>query len=523
MANKWLFGSMFGKLMPRADDRNEAGGVAYQRTARQALAQYAATGCMNHTFYASADEQLAAVMELAWQVEPEFVAKVAIYGRGKGHMKDVPALLVAVLSVRSPGLMAEVFDRVIDTPKMLRNFVQIMRSGVVGRKSLGTLPKRLVIQWLEARTDEQVFRASVGNSPSLADILKMVHPKPATASRAALYGYLIGKGHDAAALPELVKRFEAFKADPSAFGADDLPKVPMDMLTSLPLEPRHWKAVARNASWQTLRMNLNTFSRHGVFADGSCVSAAADRLRDAAEIAKARVFPYQLMAAFMNAGEGVPGELTDALQDAMEVAISNVPEVPGKVWVFPDVSGSMQSPVTGRREGSTSKVRCVDVAALVAAAVLRKNPGAGVVAFSDDVVQMERLNPRDSVMTNAQRLASLPSGGTNCSAPLAHLNRRGLEGDLVVYVSDNQSWIDGAGLGSRTATVAEWQTFKRRNPQARLVCIDLQPYGTVQVPDRADVLNVGGFSDSVFSVMAEFHKGSLSSDHWAEVIEKEVI
>ena len=27
---------------------------------------------------------------------------------------------------------------------MLRNFVQIMRSGVVGRKSLGTLPKRLV-------------------------------------------------------------------------------------------------------------------------------------------------------------------------------------------------------------------------------------------------------------------------------------------------------------------------------------------------------------------------------------------
>ena len=59
-----------------------------------------------------------------------------------------------MLSVRSPGLMAEVFDRVIDSPKMLRNFVQIMRSGVVGRKSLGTLPKRLVRRWLEARTDD---------------------------------------------------------------------------------------------------------------------------------------------------------------------------------------------------------------------------------------------------------------------------------------------------------------------------------------------------------------------------------
>ena len=66
-------------------------------------------------------------------------------------MKDMPALLCALLSVNGPGLLAEVFDRVIDSPKMLRNFVQIMRSGVVGRKSLGTLPKRLVLAWLEGR------------------------------------------------------------------------------------------------------------------------------------------------------------------------------------------------------------------------------------------------------------------------------------------------------------------------------------------------------------------------------------
>ena len=93
--------------------------------------------------------------------------------------------------------MAEVFDRVIDSPKMLRNFVQIMRSGVVGRKSLGSLPKRLVQQWLESRSDEQLFIGSVGNDPSLADIVKMVHPKPATPARQALYGYLIGREHDA--------------------------------------------------------------------------------------------------------------------------------------------------------------------------------------------------------------------------------------------------------------------------------------------------------------------------------------
>ena len=34
------------------------------------------------------------------------------------------------------------------------------------------------------------------------------------------------------------------------------------------------------------------------------------------------------------------------------------------------------------------------------------------------------------------------------------------------------------------------------------VCIDLQPYTTTQAPDRSDILNVGGFSDAVFSVVA---------------------
>jgi len=527
MANKSLFASMLGAFVPKPTAVNEAGGVAYQLSPKQALAQYAATGCLNGTFYASADTQLETIIKLCSQVEPEFVAKVALYTRSKGHMKDTPALLVALLSVLSPGLMAEVFDRVIDSPKMLRNFVQMMRSGVVGRKSLGTLPKRMVLQWLESRSDEQIFRASVGNSPSLADVLKMVHPKPATASRAALYGYLIGKPYNVAALPELVKRFEAFKADPSLFGADDLPDVPMDMLTSLALGEAHWKALAAKASWQTLRMNLNTFTRHSVFANDEAVSRAADRLRDPAEIAKARVLPYQLLAAFSNAGDNVPGELKNALQDAMETALANVPKVDGKVWVFPDVSGSMHSPVTGVRKGSTTKVRCIDVAALVAAAILRKNPDAGVVPFSSAVeMATPPLNPRDTIMTNAQRLASLPSGGTNCSAPLAYLNEGKRTGDLVIYVSDNESWLDASGQQGQsrtTGTMAQWQLFKQRNPGAKLVCLDVQPSATTQAPNRGDVLNIGGFADSVFNVIAEFNNGSLSPDHWVGVIDKESI
>jgi 60 kDa SS-A/Ro ribonucleoprotein len=154
------------------------------------------------------------------------------------------------------------------------------------------------------------------------------------------------------------------------------------------------------------------------------VELIANRLRDREAIRKARVFPYQLLSAYMAASQNaqIPRQITEALQDAMEIATENVPEINGKVYVFPDISGSMHSAVMGYRQGATSAARCIDAAALVAATILRKNPTAEVIPFESDVVKVS-LNPRDSIMTNAQKLASLPAGGTNCSAPLRHLNR----------------------------------------------------------------------------------------------------
>ena len=513
MANKTLFQSLRGALLPKNDAVNEAGGPAYALAPKQALAQYAATGCLNSTFYASADDQLQKVLALANQVDAPFIAKTAVYSREKGFMKDVPAVLCAVLSVKDPQLLRAVFDRVIDDGKMLRNFVQVLRSGVVGRKSLGTVPKKLAQRWLESRTDEQLFRASVGNAPSLADLVKMVHPKPGNANRAALYGYLLGRPHNAEALPDVVKQFEAFKAGQR----EVVPDVPFQMLTALELGQPEWKAIAKQAPWQMTRMNLNTFARHGVFDDQTMVKLIANRLASAELVKRARVFPYQLLMAFKAAGGDVPNLVRDALQDAMEVATQNVPRIDGKVYVCPDVSGSMKSPATGFRAGATTSVRCIDVAALVAASILRQNPQAEVVPFESDVVSVQ-LNARDSVMTNAEKLAAIGGGGTNCSAPLAALNQRQAKGDLVVFISDNESWVD-AKAGRGTETMRQWTQFKQFNPQARLVCIDLQPYATTQAPERGDVLNIGGFSDQVFEVIAAFAEGRLGADHWVGVID----
>lgn len=513
MANKGLFASAVARLMqPRPDAVNREGAPAYVYGPEAKLAQLAATGTLADTFYGAAETQLADVLESAKAVDPYFVAQAAIYARKSGAMKDMPALLAAYLTVADPDLAVPVFGRVIDNGRMLRNFVQIMRSGQVGRTSLGTRPKRLVQRWLEQASMPQLMAAATGKDPSLADIVRMVHPKPADAARKAFYGWLIGRPYDVAALPDEIAAFEAWKADNSL----PLPPVPFEWLTAFPLTAENWGELATRIGWQALRMNLNTLARNGAFGVAGVTEAVAARLADPAALAKVRPMPYQLMVALGQVGEEVPLKVQAALEDALEQSLAAVPLVPGRVVVCPDVSGSMKSPATGYRKGASSKVRCIDVAALVAAAMLRTNRDARVLPFEQSVVML-KLDAKARVAVNAAKLAAVGGGGTNVSAPLAMLNAERAKVDLVVIVSDNESWVDATRRGS-TATMQEWDKLKRRNPDAKLVCVDIQPYGTTQAQSRTDILNVGGFSDAVFEHVARFASGETRD--WVKIIKQ---
>lgn len=514
MANKSVFASLKGRLLPKADARNAEGAPAYAYGAQHKLAQLAVTGTFGQTFYQDAQAELETVVELAETVDAHFLAQTAVYARETGYMKDMPAVLLAVLARRDPVLFRQVFNRVVTHGKMLRTFVQVMRSGQTGRKSLGSAPKAMVQTWLNSASDRALLLANVGRDPSLADVLKMVHPKPRDKTREALFAWVLGKPANLTALPREVQDWMAFKET----GKGPLPQVPFQMLTQLPLTTEHWARLARNGSWQMVRQSLNTFLRHGVFDDPAMVALVAEKLRDPKAVTKARAFPYQLMVAALNVGDEMPVEVREALHDAMELAVRNVPKVVGEVVVAPDVSGSMMSSVSGYRRGATSKVRHVDVAALVAAAFLRVNPRATVLPFHDTVVKT-RLDARDTVLTNAEKLTQLGWGGTNVSAPLKWLNDRDRSPDLVVFVSDNQSWAD-TRPGRGTAMMREWEMLKTANPRAKMVCVDIAPYGTTQALERDDVMNVGGFSDAVFDQIAAFASGRSGPNHWVGEIEK---
>ncbi len=528
MANKSLFASLTSRL-PRANAVNEAGGRAYKLEPKHALAQVAATGTFGNAFYTTAETQLDEVLKLIDEVDDnQYLAKLALYAREKAFMKDMPAALLVALSVRDTELMHRVFDRVVDNGRVLRTVFQMIRSGQFKNKAgksrvgLSSSVQRAFQRWLNTASVGKLLSASIGNDPSLRDILRMARPTPKDNARRAMFGWLTDKSIDKWApatetdLPVEVQSLIAYRNSESeeaqALIAGGLDNVRWDLLSDAAKGPTVWAALARKMGPQALRMNLNTLLRHDVLATSEMVDYVADRIADESEIRRSKQFPYQYFAAYLNADDNVPQKIKTALHKAAEIACGNVPELPGPVVIGLDTSGSMSSAVTGHRgRSATSKMRCIDVAALFAAAILRRNPDSVVIPF-DTSAYDAKIDPNDSILSIAERLAKYGGGGTDCSLPLVAANQKHGKRKFagIVLVSDNESWV-GTGRHGSTGVMTAWEAFvanqrklvgKEASP--KLVNIDLQPYQTVQACERADIMNIGGFSDSVFNVISAF-------------------
>lgn len=546
MANKKLFQWLLSGRR-RVDAINEAGGVAYRLEARHALAQLAATGTFEDSFYGSAELQLEQMLHLIGQIEDDrYLAKLSLYARKNMCMKDMPAALLVVLAGRNPELMHQVFDRVVDSGKVLCSVFQMVRSGRFAgrdgavRRGLSGSMQRAFQRWLNEATVVKLLNASIGKDPSLRDILRMARPTPKDNQRRALFGWLAGRDVERWApakesdLPQEVQGLMAFrraKSEQEQLEAmDRLVGIRWDLLADSARGPKVWARIAETMGPQALRMNLNTLTRHGVFEQSSTsgksmIDVVAERIGDKLEVERSRQFPYQYFAAYLHSSEKAPKQIQQSLERAVEFACRNVPKLKAPLLIGLDVSGSMGSPVTGRRRiGSTSQMRCVDVAALIAAAILRSNPGSIVIPFDTQAYRAD-WGASTSIMKLAEKLARFGGGGTNCALPVeAALEWHGRNRFAgVVIVSDNESWV-GEECEGETGLIHAWNAFAAKQRQLfgeeahpKMVCIDLQPNTTTQACDRQDIMNIGGFSDAVFSTIGQFF--GVSPMHWVDEVE----
>lgn len=465
------------KVSPVPNTVNAAGGVAYKMSDKKAFVEALLTSFVSNTFHQSQNDIQKNVETLIGSInDPLFAAKASVYAREHYNMRSITHFVAAQLAARSMTSNKEwatnFFDKVV---VRVGDMTEIMAAYFAsGGKKVPSAMKKGFANAFNRFDGDTISKYTANNSElKLVDIVNLVHPKPTAKNKVALNALINGK------LKNLTTSNRALtiigQSGESEEGKEEM-------------KVAYWRGVLENRKigYLDLLRNLVRINEQPIDVQ----ELAAKFISNPVAVQKSRVMPYTIYLAYkVCVNKGVSSLLTNALQDALESSIPNIPRFEGKTVVVVDSSGSMSAPVNSNNPTAGTTVSCNEVANLMAA-LLAKASGADIATFADDATYHNKVNLRDSAVTIAGSIRKY-QGGTDFTTIFPILNKKY---DRVIILSDMFGW-----MGTMEKTVKNYKAKYNANP--KIYMWNLATNGTIQAPEK-DVYLLAGFSDKCFEALS---------------------
>lgn len=495
---------------------SRAGVPTFRRSLEEQVVQVLSTGTLQDTFYASATELAHEAIDVLIAMRdknPVFLGKALVWARNVALLRTAPILGLVVLSTaKDKRPFRTAFPAVIQIPDDLISFVEICRSGAI-RAGLGGVALEATKLWLQNASEFHTLKYSGKTKKgkmSLQDVLRMAHPNPTSPAVAERFAWL-RKGFKGSQLTSnhQIAAFEALKRT-----KDEAEVLRLIREGRLPVEvvipalkastTLIWTELMRQMPYLSLVRRLASLEKHGVFNDPANLDYVVGRLTDPVVIHRSKVLPFQMFQAWKQVvgQKNHRQELAAAMQTALELTFDNMPALPGRIAIAPDVSSSMRHQV-GR--GSSMS----EIAGLFAAAFYKKCEGeVMLLPFREHLVDLD-VEQSESLVAIAERIARLANGGTALAAPIQKLLDERISVDVFIGITDNEDWASRDRvhpdlwdrLPVRGNFLTLWREYKRTvNPDCVAILLSIAPYRDAVAPaGEPDVHFVYGWSDRVVS------------------------
>ena len=457
-----------------------------------------------NSFYENADERETRFVELvhrAVATNPDFVARLAPYLRNELKIRSASIMLAAEYVAAGGEEGRQVVDSVLQRGDEPAEMIGYWHSRH-GRKLKMAVKRGVADGAIRLYNERSALRYNgKARGIRMADVIELTHPKGSAAWQHALFTWLLDDRHhnDAVADPQLL---------PMLAAADALAEVPVVERRAVLDErgPAHmaaagmswerlsgwlpggmdataWESVIPSMGVMALIRNLRNFDERGIRP--AAVETVLARITDADQVAKARLFPYQVWAAYKHAPSD---NWKRALGTTLELTTQNIPAL-DRTLVVIDMSGSMQAPVSNR-----SVMSRVEVAAVMAAVTAKRAASTDIVIFgyTNQAVKLRKgasvLSGVDQLVAKVGAVGHATYGHTAISA---HFNHR--KHDRVVLFTDDQ--MHDAGQVDLTGVPL-------------IYTVDLAGYRPRSLPSGAGGrYTLAGFSDATFGLMETLEAG----------------
>ena len=459
---------------------NHDGHVAYAMKDKAKLVTQVLTSFFNEAkFYGDNSADMAATIRKVIATDPAFVSKLAVFARREFNMRTVSHVLAAYLAHEINGkpytraTVKGICLRGDDATELLAFYLSTF-----GKPVPNSLKKGLAD--VLGGWDEYTLAKYKGDGKivKMRDVLCLSRPTPKDDAQSDMWKRLL----------------DGKLATPVTWETE---------LSAKGNNKKTWEELIASGKMGYMAVLRNL--RNMVNANPSNMDEVWAMIENPALVKRSRQLPFRFLSAYksLSGMRHVGSRAYDALENAVDASIENIPKLPGTTVIAVDTSGSMSGAVSAK-----SDIRCVEIGMMLGLIANRICDNSIFYTF-DDIIHKYAHSRRTGILETCVRNAAA-GGGTNMSLPFQEMIRQGVKADRVIIISDNMcnsgyTWYTCKPVQSLA------DEYRRKSGNDIWVhAIDLQGYGTQQFAGPKTNI-IAGWSEKVFNfiLLAEQGEGTL--------------
>ena len=267
-----------------------------------------------------------------------------------------------------------------------------------------------------------------------------------------------------------------------------------------------WRLILPQLGFMAALRNLRNLDQAGLSDED--VAPLIARFSDPEQVRRSRQFPFRFLSAYLN----VPSlRWGHALEQALDAATANIPELPGRTLILIDTSASMGQPVSGK-----SAMTMVQAAALFGlATAIRNRDRTDVYGFADGQFRVERSAYRRSLLRSVEAFTGR-IGEVGHGTRIAEAVRAAYRGhDRVMIFTDMQTFPDRTRWGRPVADVSA--SVPARTPVYGFNLVGYRH--SAMAAGHGNRHELGGLTDATFALIPNIEAGLAARWPWAEAAE----
>lgn len=456
---------------------NKSGNAAYKMKDKEKLVTQVLCSFFNEKkFYGDNSAEMQETIKRVIKTDPKFIANLAVFARREFNMRSVSHVLIAHLAHEVEG---KPYVRKATKAVSLRgdDVTEIMACYLdMFGKPIPNALKKGISDTMQG-FDEYTLAKYKGNGKSvkMRDLLCLCRPTPINAAQSELWKRLLN---------------------------DEL-ETPYTWETELSAKGNNadtWEKLidSGKVGYMALLRNL----RNILQANPSNIKKVLETIENPERVKKSKQLPFRYLSAYKELGNIGGSRVFDALENAVEASIDNIPKLDGTTVIAVDTSGSMGWAVSGN-----SKTSCGEIAMLLGLCANKICENSYFYTFNTSI-KKHAISHRSGILEQATR--TYCGGGTDMSLPFERLIGERIKADRIIILSDNEC--------NRTSCPVQRYADKYRALYGKDIwvhAIDLQGYGTQQFCG-AKTNVISGWSEKVFDFIKLAEQGESNLEKTIE-------